>query len=320
MRIQKLPDPISIREAASKNYVDNFFNDCSIIKNTAHIDLIDRIITNARFIPVNQMPQIDSHFTAKLYVDCAINEASLARNNQGNDFSNHNLTNINSITLNTKAVNDNQVINKAYVDHFDQENERSRRDLGTDFYDESSDLLKNNQDNDLNDMKLINLDSVFINRIPTSDNEFSNKNFIDDELNKNTNVRFSRTLSNYLKVSVGNDLYNLAKNGETQIMDATIIKSPNTGGFLLQSSNIKCNDKNGAGKIQNFMRLTKTNSSSSKSGATSLPPVGDSSMYIETSSNNRGPIVFVSWERTDIIQITNITFYQNRYSIWLTII
>ena len=38
-------------------------------------------------------------------------------------------------------------------------------------------------------------------------------------------------------------------------------------------------------------------------------------MYIETSSNNQGPNVFCSWERADIIQITNITFYYNRYSI-----
>ena len=38
-------------------------------------------------------------------------------------------------------------------------------------------------------------------------------------------------------------------------------------------------------------------------------------MYIETKSNNHGLIVFVSWERTDIIQITNITFYYNRFSI-----
>ena len=38
-------------------------------------------------------------------------------------------------------------------------------------------------------------------------------------------------------------------------------------------------------------------------------------MYIETSSNNQTSNVFVSWERTDIIQITNITFYYNRFSI-----
>ena len=49
-RNKNLPDPISIREAASKSYVDNLFNDPSIVKNSAHIDLNDRNITNARFL------------------------------------------------------------------------------------------------------------------------------------------------------------------------------------------------------------------------------------------------------------------------------
>ena len=38
-------------------------------------------------------------------------------------------------------------------------------------------------------------------------------------------------------------------------------------------------------------------------------------MYIETSSNNHGSNVFCSFERTDIIQLSNITFYYNRFSI-----
>ena len=36
-RIKKLPDPISIREATSKNYVDNLFNDPSIKKHFSYI-------------------------------------------------------------------------------------------------------------------------------------------------------------------------------------------------------------------------------------------------------------------------------------------
>ena len=80
-RIKNLPDPVSERELVSKNYVDNKFNDPSIIKNTDHLDLNHKNITNARFIQVNQLPQIDSHLTAKLYVDNAIsdgvNESSL---------------------------------------------------------------------------------------------------------------------------------------------------------------------------------------------------------------------------------------------------
>ena len=140
-RIRNLPDPISIREATSKNYVDNLFNDPSIIKNSAHIDLNDRNINNARFIQVNQLPQIASHLTAKLYVDNSIDETSLVRNNKDNDFDNYNLTNINNITLNKQAENDNECVTKANVDQFHQENERSRRDLGIDFYNESSDLV-----------------------------------------------------------------------------------------------------------------------------------------------------------------------------------
>ena len=70
------------------------------------------------------------------------------------------------------------------------------------------------------------------------------------------------------------------------------------------------------GKIQDFTKSTKTNSPTGHLGATTLPPIGISFMYIETSSNNSGnDDVFVSWERIDIIQITIITFYYNRYSI-----
>ena len=87
-RIKNVLDPISIREVCSKNYVDNLFNDSSIVKNDTHIDLNDGNITNARFIQVNQLPKIVSHLTAKLYVDISIDEPSLVINNQDNDFGN----------------------------------------------------------------------------------------------------------------------------------------------------------------------------------------------------------------------------------------
>ena len=93
------------------------------------------------------------------------------------------------------------------------------------------------------------------------------------------------------------------------------MKAANTGGYLLPYWKIICNDKNNSGKIQSFIKSTKTNSPTSDSGATSLPPIGDAFMYIETSSNGHGDNVFVSFERTDNIQITNITFCFNRNSI-----
>ena len=115
-------------------------------------------------------------------------------------------------------------------------------------------------------------------------------------------------------MSVGNDTYNLTKYDRIQITDTTNNKYPNTGGYLLQNWVIKCNDKNNNGKMQNFIKSTKTNSPIVCSGAISLPPICNSFMYIETSTNNHGNNVFLSWERTDIIQTSDITLYYNRFS------
>ena len=134
-------------------------------------------------------------------------------------------------------------------------------------------------------------------------------------MDKNTIVRINQTLQNYLKVSVGNNTYNLTKYDKTQLTHTTIMKAGNTGGYLVQQWNIKCNDKNNNGKISNFIKSTKTKSPTGDSGATSLSPIRDAFMYIETSESNNGSKVFVSFERTDIIKITNVIFYYNRFSI-----
>ena len=216
--------------------------------------------------------------------------------------------------MNKEAEIDNELITKAYVDQFHQENERSRQDLGLSFYNEEVDLVKISQDNDFNDNKLSNIISITVNRNPASDNEVSIKKYIEDELDRNTFLRFDQTLENYLKVSVSNDIYNLAKYDNIKMTDTTIIKPPNNGSYSLQNWVLNCNDKNGNGKISNFIKPTKTNSPTGDSGATYLSPFGDSIMYIETSSNNNGDNVFCSFERIDIIQISNITFYYNRFS------
>jgi len=79
-RIKNLPDPISIRDACSKNYIDNVF------KND--IDFNDVKLENIKFVKVNYQPAVNEHLTPKIYVDTAINEPTLVRNNQDNDFSN----------------------------------------------------------------------------------------------------------------------------------------------------------------------------------------------------------------------------------------
>ena len=87
----------------------------------------------------------------------------------------------------------------------------------------------------------------------------SNRKHIDDELDKNTVVRFNRTLENYLKVSVGNDIYNFTKYIKIQLTDITSIRSGNGGGYLLPSWRLFCNDKSNNGKKKtNLIKSTKT--------------------------------------------------------------
>ena len=67
-----------------------------------------------------------------------------------------------------------------------------------------------------------------------------------------------------------------------ELVDTAIVKYPNTGGYLLQNWVIKRNDKSNSGKIQKI-ESTKTNSPTDFSGAESLPPIGNSFMFIQTS-------------------------------------
>ena len=110
-------------------------------------------------------------------------------------------------------------------------------------------------------------------------------------------------------------IINLTKYNKIQLTDITTIKSGNSGGYLLPYWRVICNDKSNNGKIQNFIKSTKKNSPTGDSGATSLLPIGTAFMYNETSGRNHGNNVFCSFERSDFIQITNITFYYNRFSL-----
>ena len=305
IRIKNLIDPVGESEPATNNYIDNKFNDPSIIKNTDHVDFNAKNIDNVGWIKVNKMPAFPEHLTPKVYVDYAIDEPSIIRLDPDEKL---NLDEQDSLLLNstlTLPITIIELPTKSYVDSL-HESSRNRRDLSSVF---------NDQDNEFDNNKLTNLDSVTVNIDPSSDNELANKKYIDNSIGEGTFLRFNQTLQNYFKVSVGNDTCNLTKYDKIQITDTRIIKYPTTGAYLLQNWIIRCNDKNNNGKIQNFINSTKTNSPTGYSGATSLALIGNSFMYIETSSNNHGNKVFVSFERTDFIQISKIIFYYNRFSI-----
>ena len=66
----------------------------------------------------------------------------------------------------------------------------------------------------------------------------------------------TQTLQNYLKVSVGNDTYNLTKYDKIQLIDVTEIRSPITGHDLLSKWRIKIIHKNNGAKARNFLKYT----------------------------------------------------------------
>ena len=72
---------------------------------------------------------------------------------------------------------------------------------------------------------------------------------------------------------------------------------------------IKNINKNNGPNLGISLKSTKTINPISHTRATTLPPIGSAFMYIETSSNNHGhERVFVSWERTDTIQVIKKNF------------
>ena len=160
-KIKNLPDPTNIQDACSKNYVDKLFNNPSIVRNDAHIDLNDRNITNARFIQVNQLPQINSHLTAKLYVDNAISdsidESSLLRLDTDEKLTQD------TIVLNSTLTSPKTIIElptKKYIDNK--------------FNDPS--IIKNTDDVDFNDKYLDYVRWIGVNELPKWENALHPKN------------------------------------------------------------------------------------------------------------------------------------------------
>ena len=122
-RIEKLPDPLGIQEAASKNYVDTNYNDPSIIKsNNSHpdIDLNNKSIINVGLIEVNRRPEYDDQVTSKIFVDNTIRnnvvESTLVRLDPDEKL---NLDEQDSIILNSILISPKTIIEvptKNYVD------------------------------------------------------------------------------------------------------------------------------------------------------------------------------------------------------------
>ena len=64
-RIKDLPDPISIREVASKNYVDNSIDKSSLVRNNRDNDFGNYNLTNINSITLNKQAENDNEVITK---------------------------------------------------------------------------------------------------------------------------------------------------------------------------------------------------------------------------------------------------------------
>ena len=158
------------------------------------------------------------------------------------------------------------------------------------------------------------MDSITGSRNPNSDNEFSTKNFIVEKLDKNTILRFNQTLQNYLKTAIGSTVCNLTRFDKNQLIDTIVIKYPNQGRCLLHQWNVKCNDQIDSGEKTNFTESSKTNTPTRTEGAKNVHPIVSSFVYTEMSGEIFRSNVYCTFERTGLIQISDISFYYIRYS------
>ena len=321
VRFVKVNSMPAVKEhLTAKYYVDKSISDRVNEQSLLRLDLDEKLTQDTIILNSTiTSPKTILEIPTKNYVDSKFNDSSIIKNTDHVDFNDKILDNVNSIKVNSYPTLNEQLTPKFYVDNFVLDNVREES------------LLRVDPKSDIHFGKL---DSIFVNTPITSPRtiiELPTRSYVDSLHEGNersrrdlgldfydessTLVRFNQTLQNYLKVSVGNDTYNLTKYDKIQITDTTEMRYPNIGSDLLQKWYIKCNNKNDVSKVGDFIKSTKTSSPTPDTGASTLPPIGTSYMYIETSSNNHGSNVFVSWERTDIIQISNITFYYNRFSI-----
>ena len=78
-RVENLPDPFSIRDAASHNCLDNKFDDLNRMKNAAHVGFKDQNLDNVRFVNVNSLPAVRQHLSVNEAFFHYLDESSLLR-------------------------------------------------------------------------------------------------------------------------------------------------------------------------------------------------------------------------------------------------
>ena len=158
-------------------------NNSGKIRNSALVDFNHKSLDKDSFVKINSLPAVKKYHTPKLIVDNSRHESELVRNFQKDGLKNGSLINFSQITLYSEPTDGNQTTNNCYVDSISG-SDRKRWELS---------LAKNDQVNDFNESRLVNLIVNTLNRNPILHEEAASKKYVDDTLEEGTILRFNQT-------------------------------------------------------------------------------------------------------------------------------
>ena len=341
-KIKNLPNPTLPQDPATKIYVDNEINNDTIVRTNKNNDSNGNRITGCESIYVERDPIYDLELTPKRYVTTLVEEGTIARINRDNNF--QGVVSLNVDT--TKKFDDyaiGNVIPKYTIDEFVSTNIdefsllRLHPDekLNTNVQDfitfESNlttpktivnvplnkNLVRSDGDIDFNNHSLTNVSD------PINDNDVTNKKYVDSKfandavqqddltvLTSSSNIiaLLLDTLDGLISFKIATKEYvdlKFAKPNSIFINFTNNSGSDLWPGFVLEVAA-------GMTDITGFFKSSNTTTSSSGTGPTISPPIGDYYAFIEASNPNNGAGKYGIATYTQFENIQRIKFWYHR--------
>ena len=298
-KITNVPYPISLGDAANKQYVDETIDEVSIVRNNINNDFNNNRLINISSLQITNNPLLDYEVTNKAYVDTSIDETSILRNNKP--------INVSSIQITDNPTSLQDATNKNYVDT--TVNETS--------------LVRNNKNNSLNGFSLANIKSIQINSDPINPLEVATKQYVDSKVIPGLNQDPTKT------VLASSDLIHLIVNTSTgeisfpfatkDYVDKRVFNefqvvttfTNNSGVDLWVGWNLEllAGMTSAAGF---FKAATNVSTPSTGTGPDGNPPIGTYYAFIETSTPNNGLDRYAIATYNQHTNITRISFWYHR--------
>ena len=298
-KIINVPYPISLKDVANKEYVDDNIEQASVVRNNIDNNFNNNKLTNISSIEINNNPILDDEVANKNYVDLTVDENSLLRNNKP--------ISVSSIQITNDPISNQDATNKQYVDQ--------TVDNGS--------IIRNTQNNNFANVKLFNIKSIQINDEPINPLEVCHKQYVDSKIIPGINQDSTKdveetddiiyllinTLSGVTSFPIATKDY-VDKRVFNEFQVITTFTN-NTGVDLWVNWSLEV--LSGMTSVAGFFKsASNTSTSSVGTGPNSNPPIGSWYSFTETSTPNNGVDRYAIATYNQHTNITKVSFYYNR--------